>query len=175
MKYPNGIDIEEGDLVWVSERLFIFRVLEILDTKEKWEMWGTDEPGVMFSSDVLGRHKGTLWCYPISCFETEKIALLTYEEERFLKCMIKLLSVQNQIEVLNSTYSCSVDWSYLPTPDEYGLSSRLYLSIGQYHTDECNSVSYTPVGTYWLDEHSYEFKSTEENSGFIITGGGAAK
>jgi hypothetical protein len=53
MHYADGTDIHEGDLVTYDMEPAV--VEEVINTPEKLQAWGLEEPGVMLKCEAFGR------------------------------------------------------------------------------------------------------------------------
>ena len=76
MKYPDGTDLKEGDIVWWNEGGSVGHVQKIIATPEQQKEWGLKGPAAFFGNQHP-YHPDTLGiCYPFECFENEGIAKL---------------------------------------------------------------------------------------------------
>ncbi len=80
MHYPDGREIELGDLVWWNEGSCVGRIAAIFESADELSHWGLDEYGIFICNDVTENWGSCDIFYPRIAFESEGIAKLTPPE-----------------------------------------------------------------------------------------------
>lgn len=157
MNYPNNKEIKVNDLIWHNEGEFVGRVLKIISSEEDPRDWGEHKPGILLSSDILSNQEGTLIYEETEYFEELDIKKLTHVEITLINCLVKLLSIQLNINIEKEEYSCAFS-RMIPRIIPEDVEPNYFLTIGRYTGDgHFTGVEYKSLGIYMLDNKSLEF------------------
>jgi len=135
IKYPEGNEVQIGDVIWTNEGRNVRRVMRILSAEEALEIGENDGPGILWvrninpysASDVLGFESEADFSY-------EGIGKLSLEEMQYVEYLFQVLERQLGKQIWNNH-------QFLYYPAIYRLNDEfcwfLFCSDSQTRKERC--------------------------------------
>lgn len=95
MKYPEGDEVNVGDIIWTNGGCNVRRVSKVLSDKESFESENEKEPGIMWVRNINPYSPPDVFGFEAeSDFSYEGVAKLTQEELKYVEYLFHVLETQ---------------------------------------------------------------------------------
>ncbi len=81
MRYPDGVIVKVGDVIWWDEGASVGKVAEIVETPDSLNAWGVEHPGILICCNPLRDLPSCDVFHPQRLFFDEGVAVLTDAEK----------------------------------------------------------------------------------------------